>query len=451
MMRKCITTILLLGWMLSALPVAAATGTIDGTYRYAWSENLGWIDFGAAQGNVTVSDTELTGYAWGENVGWISLNCSNASSCGTVDHRVSNSGGTLSGYAWGENVGWIQFNPTGGGVSIDSSGAFSGYAWGENVGWIVFNCSTTASCGTVNYHVQTSWRPTSSSDSSSTPTSGVSGTVRVNPVLTIIRPDTRQIYLAGQTIEITWLASNAAYDSFRLEYSVNGGTTWSVLATSVSGTARSLSWTLPNVSSSGTYVRVQGFDATRTLIASDVTDESFRITGGALVPPVTLPSTDPAQSGVYDTLAARAATPDINTDKGLSSTPIQNPACVGGALIKGSRPAVYFCGNDGRRYVFPNEKTFFTWYPDFSSVIAIADEVLATIPIGGNTTVRPGMRLLKITTDPKVYAVARGGVLRWVPSERVARNLFGANWSHLIDDVSDAFFVNYRIGESIPE
>ncbi|MEA1936614.1 MAG: hypothetical protein U9N04_00700 [Patescibacteria group bacterium] len=134
-------------------------GMIDLTDKYAWSENLGWINFGTTEGNVHITDSELTGYAWSENAGWISLNCSNNSSCATVDHKIANDGaGNLSGYAWSENTGWINFNPSVGGVSINSSGEFLGYAWGENIGWIVFNCATTSSCATVDYKVKTDWR-----------------------------------------------------------------------------------------------------------------------------------------------------------------------------------------------------------------------------------------------------------------------------------------------------
>lgn len=149
----------------SVAPVALASetdGTIDSTNRYAWSENAGWIDFGSTDGNVHITDSALTGYAWSETMGWISLNCSNTSTCGTVDYKVTNtSAGVLGGHGWSENVGWIQFAPTNGGVSINSSGVFSGYAWGELVGWIVFNCSDESSCATVDYTITTDWRPSS--------------------------------------------------------------------------------------------------------------------------------------------------------------------------------------------------------------------------------------------------------------------------------------------------
>lgn len=138
---------------------STTSGTIDAVERYAWSENVGWLDFGTSLGNVKVTDADLTGYAYGENIGWISLNCSNNSSCGVVDYGVSNDGeGNLSGYAWGENTGWIDFDPQGGGVAINGSGEFTGYAYAENIGWISFNCLDANSCATASYRVKTDWR-----------------------------------------------------------------------------------------------------------------------------------------------------------------------------------------------------------------------------------------------------------------------------------------------------
>src|SRR3990167_7125253 len=120
-----------------------------------------------------------------------------------------------------------------------------------------------------------------------------------------------------------------------------------------------------------------------------------------------------------------------------------------GDLIKGSSSSVYYFGANGKRYVFPNERTFKTWYSDFSGVKTITDAELAAIAIGGNATYRPGVKMVKITTDHKVYAVASGGLLRWIASEEVAVSLYGSNWNTQIEDVPDAFFVNYQIGEAI--
>jgi|GEM_PF-504123 len=108
------------------------------TSGYAWSNNIGWINFGCANCNVQVTNSAVTGYAWSQNYGWINLNP-------TTSGVVNTSSGVLSGYAWGENTGWINFS----GVRIGCSGTFSGTATGEVVGTVNFGC---ASCD-----VQTDW------------------------------------------------------------------------------------------------------------------------------------------------------------------------------------------------------------------------------------------------------------------------------------------------------
>lgn len=120
-----------------------------------------------------------------------------------------------------------------------------------------------------------------------------------------------------------------------------------------------------------------------------------------------------------------------------------------GDLIKGSLPSVYYFAPDGKRYVFPNDKTYFTWFSDFSKVKTVPDSVLSTVPLGKLVTYRPGVKMVKLTTDPKVYAVDQGGVLRHVATEQLAETLFGLNWKKMIDDLPDAFFFSYRVGTPI--
>lgn len=111
--------------------------------------------------------------------------------------------------------------------------------------------------------------------------------------------------------------------------------------------------------------------------------------------------------------------------------------------------AVYYYSSDGKRYAFPNDKVFFSWYDDFSSVEIVTSAAMADIRLGGNVAYRPGSRMVKIQSDPKTYAVARGGVLRWVVSEEIAEGLYGADWNRDIDDVDVAFWVDYSFGENI--
>ena len=121
-----------------------------------------------------------------------------------------------------------------------------------------------------------------------------------------------------------------------------------------------------------------------------------------------------------------------------------------GDLIKSdAAAAVYYFAGDGKRYVFPTDKTYFTWYSDFSGVKTVSAGELSSIPLGGNVTYRPGVKMLKIVSDPTVYAISKNGILRAIGSEAVASALYGATWNKQIDDLPDAFFVNYRVGEPI--
>lgn len=124
-------------------------------------------------------------------------------------------------------------------------------------------------------------------------------------------------------------------------------------------------------------------------------------------------------------------------------------ACANGAGVNDPCKAVYYVGNNGKRYVFPNSQTYYTWYADFSGVVTVSAATLASYQIGGNVTYRPGVRMIKIQSDPKVYAVGSGGSLRWVATEAVAQALYGATWNTKIDDLSSAFFANYSVGADL--
>ncbi len=120
-----------------------------------------------------------------------------------------------------------------------------------------------------------------------------------------------------------------------------------------------------------------------------------------------------------------------------------------GELVKGSLPAVYYINDEGKRLVFPDERTFFSWYPNFDSVKKITNEELADIELSGAVTVKPGVKMVKIESDPKVYAVEHGGTLRWISSESVARSIYGDNWNKLIIDIPVSLFTQYVVSEPV--
>lgn len=149
---------------------------------------------------------------------------------------------------------------------------------------------------------------------------------------------------------------------------------------------------------------------------------------------------------VFCLLVATAVLPLAGADFMSAATTAASP----GDLIRGaSYPSVYYLGADGLRYIFPNAKTYATWYSDFSQVKWISDLELGQIQIGGNVTYKPGAKMVKINTDPKTYAVSEGGMLHWIESEALAASLYGGDWATKIEDIPDAFYANYQPGPSI--
>jgi hypothetical protein len=133
--RKFIVVLFLIGLF---LPLSCArAGAVLSAYKYAWSNEVGYVNFE----QVIVNDNALSGYAWSANAGWISFS--------PTQGGVLNDGtGNLSGSAWGTGLGYIDFDN----VSIDpSTGKFSGTATGALIGTLTFDCS--------NCDVRTDWQP----------------------------------------------------------------------------------------------------------------------------------------------------------------------------------------------------------------------------------------------------------------------------------------------------
>jgi len=112
-----------------------------------------------------------------------------------------------------------------------------------------------------------------------------------------------------------------------------------------------------------------------------------------------------------------------------------------GDVIKGaSTKNVFYYAADGKRYTFPTQDVYFSWYKDWTNVKTISDSQLGGITIGGTVSYRPGTQLVKIQTDPKVYAVEAGGSLRWIETDTIAKALWGTTWTTRLRDVDPSIF-----------
>ena len=141
----------------------------------------------------------------------------------------------------------------------------------------------------------------------------------------------------------------------------------------------------------------------------------------------------------------------------LSMSMLAVPMQVGatasaGDLIKtSSSSAVYYLAADGKRYVFPTEQTYFSWYSDFSGVLIVSQSEFENYTPGANVTMRPGTKLIQEVSmetpwkvlSSKVYAIEPGGKKIAIPDADTAVALYGANWESKIQGIPSAFITSY--------
>ncbi|MBI4598786.1 hypothetical protein HY734_01160 [Candidatus Uhrbacteria bacterium] len=207
---------------------------------------------------------------------------------------------------------------------------------------------------------------------------------------------------------------------------------------------------LLDVTTSKTTILYAGTEAYRYVEVVSVEDEVWKLDAVEAADHVEAKASEPTVSDPASSSDEADTVPDEEEEKEEPSTQ--------GLLVKlpddgdpttQADSAVYAIGKDGMRHAFPSETVFRSWWQDFDDVALIDPENLAKYPLGANVTMRPGSHLLKLVSDPKVYAVEPGGVLRWVSSEEAAKGLYGEAWMERVVDLPDAYFGNYQMGESL--
>jgi len=141
--------------LLSCSSVASAQSSVSLANKFAWGENVGWINFrdanSSTQGvrfNPNLAPY-FSGFAWGENIGWINVgdgsptNGTAYANVNGTDFGLNYDAATdrVTGFAWGENIGWINFTVPGIPLAQQpnyepTTRRLRGYAWGENIGWM---------------------------------------------------------------------------------------------------------------------------------------------------------------------------------------------------------------------------------------------------------------------------------------------------------------------------
>jgi hypothetical protein len=116
-------------------------------------------------------------------------------------------------------------------------------------------------------------------------------------------------------------------------------------------------------------------------------------------------------------------------------------------------PVVYFIDDTFLRHPYINAQTYFTWYETFSPIVTTELDTIATYTIGRPVLPKPGTVLVKIMSDPRVYAIEENPddstrpLLRWIPDEATAIALYGSAWADSVIDIEPTFIRSFVPGD----
>lgn len=132
-----------------------------------------------------------------------------------------------------------------------------------------------------------------------------------------------------------------------------------------------------------------------------------------------------------------------------SYVPQAHAAFVTGDLVKGPNSDAVYYVNGTTKHVFPDKKTYMTWYANFDAVKKVTVAELDTLTTGAAVSYRPGTKFVTHPNTANVYAVEGGAVLRKITSETCAATVYGSDWAKWVQDVHEVTFGGYTMGADI--
>lgn len=113
----------------------------------------------------------------------------------------------------------------------------------------------------------------------------------------------------------------------------------------------------------------------------------------------------------------------------------------------GAGRPVYYYGSDAKRYLFPSENTYKSWFGlDWSLLTDVTEAELQAIPFGGNVTAKPGSLVQYVGPDAGYYVIEQGGSRRAITAADAA-TIYGADYATAdVYSIPEAFQANYPAG-----
>ena len=130
--------------------------------------------------------------------------------------------------------------------------------------------------GSTTYYYRVTARDAAGNESAVSNTASATTAAPPATSLTVTSPNGGESWSGGSSRAITW--SSSGVSNLKLEYTLNNGTSWTVIASSVAASTGSYTWTVPNTAS--TQARVRASDALNGT-PTDTSDGVFTVTSSS--------------------------------------------------------------------------------------------------------------------------------------------------------------------------
>ncbi len=251
-------------------------------------------------------------------------------------------------------------------------------------------------------------------------------------------PNGGEIYLAGEMVNVRWSTSGGELPSITVTYSIDGGISYRAIATGEADDGV-YAWLVPDATSSRARILVQGTDEFG-VIAQDGSVSDFSIVGSDVEEVPIIGNNIVVQGGGY---APSPFTGELELVETVRA----------GEYIRGvNYSTVYFIDALGVRHPFFNAQEFLTYGISFANTRVVSDATLPYLQLGTPMLPKPGVVLVKIVSNPRVYAIEVNPLdqfrprLRWIPDEATAIALYGQNWAQFVIDIDETQLFRFGFG-----
>jgi hypothetical protein len=262
-------------------------------------------------------------------------------------------------------------------------------------------------------------------------------------------------FTAGEIIPITWTTqgSTTTPGFVTLSYSIDAGTFWKTIAQNTPNDGE-YRWSAPEEQADAVIIKAEATDLA-SVLASDLSEalsiatenDEQEVQDGAEEGE----GEDEQQDEEGDQEQAIEEMVEKKSDDVITTRAELEPGMI---VREQSERGVFYLDTLGTKRPFLNEQIFFTYLSSFDDVQVVADGLLAAYPEGTLVPPKAGTVLVKLQTQPEVYALEnRDGIvrLRWIASESVARVIYGASWGEYVLDIVESIFMNLGQGEVIDD